>query len=226
VLDPVEVDAALDLARRGFAWLVWTDRQLQAQRLHFDVVRESLDDARAAEGLVRATWPQLPREARPPLERLDEFARYVASYLATSFEALEHPHEVEIDEHSACSLGARTETLSHLRPKRVNAAARARAKELELERMRRLAREEGLEVDDARLQLVLEDPALRDQRALSAYVEQLLARLRGEYAGPEVLALWRTFAWTATGAPKQDFELDVGLVRAAEERLVARLRSA
>ena len=38
------------------------------------------------------------------------------------------------------------------------------------------------------------------------------------------LALWRGFAWTSEGSPREGFQLDAEAILASEQRLIARLR--
>lgn len=47
-------------------------------------------------------------------------------------------------------------------------------------------------------------------------------RCDGLYTGSYVLALWRTFAWTATGSPKKEFRLNVDAI--AQDLLLEALR--
>jgi hypothetical protein len=47
----------------------------------------------------------------------------------------------------------------------------------------------------------------------------LLSRIKGISAGPAVLALWRGFAWTKQGSPKNDFKLSTEMIIDSEVRL-------
>jgi hypothetical protein len=51
---------------------------------------------------------------------------------------------------------------------------------------------------------------------MTAYAAALLRRLEGSTDGPEVLALWRRFAWTRSGSPRKDFVLTADAVLQAE----------
>ncbi len=53
--------------------------------------------------------------------------------------------------------------------------------------------------------------------------EELGKRFAGDYEGAEVLALWRRFAWTRTGAPKKDFELTSDAILAADATIRAKM---
>lgn len=54
-----------------------------------------------------------------------------------------------------------------------------------------------------------------------AYARELLLRLAGDPGDPAILALWREFAWTKTGAPKKGFRLDAQDILDAQEALRA-----
>ncbi len=75
---------------------------------------------------------------------------------------------------------------------------------------------------DARERL-LDDKELGEPIALGAYGRDLLRRVEGHSEGPAALALWRRFAWTATGAPRKDFTLSAEAILAAEARVQERL---
>ena len=66
---------------------------------------------------------------------------------------------------------------------------------------------------------IVDDPAMRETVALVAYGHDLLKRMQGIAEGPAVLALWRGFAWTETGSPKNDFHLEADAIVDAEKEL-------
>jgi hypothetical protein len=66
-------------------------------------------------------------------------------------------------------------------------------------------------------------PALREPIGLVAYGDDLLRRLNGISHGVATLALWRRFAWTAQGSPRQGFQLTAAAIVDAERALVAAL---
>jgi hypothetical protein len=48
--------------------------------------------------------------------------------------------------------------------------------------------------------------------------------MHGFASGPEVLALWRGFAWTKSGKIKPKFKFDAELICAAEDHLAETVR--
>ncbi|MCB9892565.1 MAG: hypothetical protein H6832_01620 [Planctomycetes bacterium] len=52
--------------------------------------------------------------------------------------------------------------------------------------------------------------------SLVTYGHELLRRCAGEPSGPEVLALWRSFAWTTSGSRVAGFELSADAILEAD----------
>ncbi|MCA8971975.1 MAG: hypothetical protein KDC95_19465 [Planctomycetes bacterium] len=55
--------------------------------------------------------------------------------------------------------------------------------------------------------------------ALVTYGHELLRRCAGEPSGPEVLALWRSFAWTTSGSRVAGFQLSADAILEADRRV-------
>ena len=125
----------------------------------------------------------------------------------------------------SCSFCAVAVSAPQLRTKRLGRRDKDRAKKLELDCLKELAASQELSFDADVLAKLLSDRSTREQAAIVAYAGQLFRRCDGAYAGPWVLALWRTFAWHQTGSPKKNFELTSDLVLAAEQALINRLLS-
>ena len=62
--------------------------------------------------------------------------------------------------------------------------------------------------------------------ALATYGTQTIHRAAGENVGPEILVLWRKFAWTPQGSPIRGFKLDADLVLRAEQQIADHLSGA
>lgn len=224
MFDRKEAQRAIDLAHRAWEWLQWMQRSILAHRIGLDEVHVVMDDAASIRALTRRAASQLPAKASVPAKDLDDFSRYVASYLSTSFDVHERPQQRVIVV-CPCMMCTLLVQLPHLRPKKLSAADQRRADVLARERLQSLARDAGVTLTPERAVELARDAELRADLATSAWVEQVLARLRGECEGPAVLALWRRFAWTDSGAPKRGFEMSLELLEAAEQRLVSRLRA-
>lgn len=223
-VERTEVEEALEIARRAYRWLKWIEGEAGAGRLALLELHDALDDVAVLERLLGIFWTRTPTQARPRDHETARFVRHVASYLSSSLDFDDERRVVEArSDHFDCLLGVRFKALPHARPKRLRPIDKERADALERAVLVRVANEAGAQVADDRIQRLLEEPQLREARAVCAYIDLLLARQRGEAAGPEVLALWRRFAWTTTGAPRQDFELTVELYDQSLEQLRAAL---
>lgn len=74
--------------------------------------------------------------------------------------------------------------------------------------------------------MLLKDENHSRDAAMVAYAGELVRRCGGAWNGPEVLALWRGFAWTATGSLIRGFELTLSDILHAEDRLKRAVREA
>jgi hypothetical protein len=219
-----DVEEALEIARRAHRWLRWMEGEARTQRLSVPQLHHALDEVGALEQLVRAFWNRTPTQARPREHDIARFVRHVASYLSSSLDFDDKHRVVEARrDHFDCMVSAQFQALPHARPKRLRPVDKERADGLERAVLVRMANEAGAQLAEERVQRLLDAPQLREARAVCAYIDLLLARQRGEAAGPEVLVLWRRFAWTTTGAPRQDFELTVELYDQSLEQLRAAL---
>ena len=113
---------------------------------------------------------------------------------------------------------------SHLKTRKLTSRDKRRARRLKEDTLRQLALDDGRNMTEREGSALCDDEALREDIALLTYGHELMRRAQGANEGPPVLALWREFAWTRTGAPKQDFRLEVLSIVDAEEKVLARIR--
>lgn len=179
--------------------------------------------------MLDVLFANLSASARPPTRDgvpMRRFASFFASYLETSFELDADPGtRLESPCGCYCSYCAVAAAAPHLRTKRIGRPEKRRARELQRECLRGLARSRDLSLDDDTLAALLEGRTTRRRAALVAYAHQLFRRCGGAHTGPWVLALWRTFAWRETGSPDPDFELTPEVVLDAERALLETLSS-
>ena len=221
------LEDAVDIQQRCYRLLRWLQSRVDDRELPLAVAHSVLDEVETTECWLVAHWPQLPPDARPPSVRdsnpLRGFANYFTSYVMVSFELVRHPPtHLSSSSLCFCPICARLRLASHLRPRRITSAIKRYATEETVEHVLALAHEDGVAPsrDEVR-RWVLTD--LRADAALSTYGVDLLARVRGRTAHPMSLALWRRFAWTPSGAPRQGFRLTADGILAAEQRVRARL---
>lgn len=82
-----------------------------------------------------------------------------------------------------------------------------------------------VELPDEAVDVLLDDPELREALALAAYGEDLLRRLQGKSYGATTLVLWRRFAWVPEGSPKKEFVLSAEALLKADAMLRGKLQN-
>ncbi len=225
LLRPDEVEAAVSLQQRSYALLRWAGSNMDGQQ--FDEVHAAGEDLRSARGWLERNWSRLPLDCRPGEREFEAFANFFSTYLLTSFDLIEEPGsrgESVSGTSCNCELCMYLARAPHLKAKRIQRGDRQRAQGLMAKRLRQLGVDLGVPLAPGEDDELLKDPELEEDAALSTYGVQLLERCEGRGAGPEILALWRRFAWNQQGSPKQGFQLTAELVLDAEAQLVERLR--
>lgn len=225
LLRPDEIEAAVSLQQRSYALLRWAGGNMDEQK--FDEVHTAGDDLLAARGWLDRNRRRMPPEFRPEERELEAFASFFSTYLLTSFDLVEEPGMRGVSmwgTSCTCEICIYLARAPQLKAKRLERGDKLRAQRLMANRLRQLGTDLGVALAPGREDELLKDPELEEDAALSAYGVQLFERCEGRGDGPEILALWRRFAWTRQGSPKQGFRLSPELVLEAEARLVERLR--
>jgi hypothetical protein len=211
----------------AYRLLRWMAEAVERGFVGFDRAHEyATMDAAAAEWIAKH-HENLPTDGRPAARRgpeLERFARYFSTFLKTSFELVEEPGKTLKSPCGCfCEMCSYLANASHLKMRKVTRAHRRRAEELKRHHLGRLFSDAGLEGVD--VEALLRNDELSRRAALSAYGAELLRRCRGHSYGAPVLALWRQFAWTSTGAPDRKFQLTYEGIAEAREALLAAARS-
>jgi hypothetical protein len=146
-----------------------------------------------------------------------------SSYLLASFDIEEQPGKRYIphnmrNSHTPSSFVANP----HLRPKKQTREDKARAQKLKLSYIMQLSLDCGNPINDERAKAIVENSELKEAVAMATYGEQLIFRMKGHVEGSAILALWREFAWDASGSPKKNFKLDANHILRCEEAIVAK----
>lgn len=151
---------------------------------------------------------------------LRPFANLFASYLETSFDLFEAPGPRRTSDcHGSCPCCSYLAAAPNLQPQKLGSIDKHRARLLEAAYLKSVAERRGAALTDAECDALLAKPELREPLAMATYARELVRRMNGEPTGAEVLALWRWFAWTATGAPKRDFRLDAAMLIEAQHEI-------
>jgi hypothetical protein len=195
----------------------WLADQIDRGLMPFDQMHHTMSVEEAATVWILHHHALLPRDLRPPPEDAAAFANLFASYLVTSFDLLATPPTRSVTRCGCpCIFCTTLVSLSHLQPKKVTPIDKTRATRLEAQFVEARTATLGRAPSRDAIARIVADDALREARAMTAYAAALLRRLEGSTDGPEVLALWRRFAWTRSGSPKKDFVLTADAVLQAE----------
>ncbi len=198
-------------------------KQLTPARFHD--LHESGVPGDGVELWLRFNIHRIPEDAQPPPGEMRGFVNYLDSYLTTSFDLLDDPGtrlaSIGTCDCSLCTYAARRPYLQAKKPRQSDKDRATRACR---ERLAELAREEGLELPEARTEEIMASSQARRDSAYSAYGTALLERVRGGDSGPYVLVLWRMIAWKPEGSPIPGFTLEPEDIFAAEQRLREALR--
>jgi hypothetical protein len=218
VKNEAALEKALELQSMAYQLLRWLRERVDRSTVSFDSAHDRLSMPEAAHDWLKSNYSVIPVRCRPDRADLKAFANLVASFLATSFDLVQAPGTRKITGCGCwCSWCSSMVSASHLRTKKLTRQDKKRAHALQAEALLQRALDRGwsLSPDDA------EGIAgrLPEEAAILAYADQLLRRMKGDFEGPAVLALWRRFAWSKTGAPKKNFRLKLEAIRRAESRI-------
>lgn len=215
---------ALSLHAQSYEFLLWM-AELE-RRNTSDVNHQSSRLQDASYDWIERNYEVIPPTARPSREDLRAFANLFATYLESSFDLDESPGErlYSDDAHCFCPMCSWMVAIPNLQPKKLSPFDKRRAKNLQREFVHQMAKTMGPEAESA-CEHVLANASLREDIAVATWTSQLLRRLEGLTPGPAILALWRGFAWKATGSPKKNFQLSPELVEESVNRLQEALRS-
>ncbi|MGC4007003.1 MAG: hypothetical protein QM811_29310 [Pirellulales bacterium] len=221
------LNRALDLQERSYRLLRWLADAVGRGRVAFETAHEYATLPATAERRIFRHYANLPEDARPAIADLSEFASFFTTYLINSFTLVATPGQRRFSPgaHCFCPWCSWLIAAPRLKTIKPTAADKKRARHLQEDALRALALEDGLVVDDVALETILRNEDDARRAALVAYGRDLPARLRGIARGPEILALWRAFAWSKAGSPLSGFRLTAELLIAAERALVATLRA-
>ena len=215
-----QLELAIEIQSRSFKLLQWLAKAIHEGFVPLTKAHDVADAAHAAQSWIEGHYHNLPLECRPDPAHIKEFANFFGSYLETSFDIIETPPERYVSECGCfCPMCRRLANPQHLKTKSLTKMDKNRAAKLRIRRIEMLALEEGLPFNESLVHESLQDAEVRRSASLSAYGSELLERLNGFSDGPAVLALWRDFAWTSTGAPNRQFKLNAELIHQAEQKL-------
>jgi len=232
MIDADEIKLAVELQRKSYGLLQWIGEAVRKGELLLSRAHEYGTESEAFREWLVTYWRQIPGRLRPRMSDAGEVDRYVnlfVSYLSTSIELVEEPGLQLAPQWGAaewrckCPLCSRLVRASHVQARKLRDEDRRRADEEKLGYLARLAALHRRRLSDDAARELVDSDETSELVALATYGESLVGRSRGQAGEPALLALWREFAWTSTGAPKRGFELTAASILESEAELAKRL---
>ena len=226
MLSQPEMRRLVDLQHRSYLLLKWMAKAVSEGFVNFETAHDYSTLPEAAAGWILGHYMNIPDNARPPREEIPAFCDFFSTYLTNSFDLVSDPGQrlYSPDAHCSCPMCSWLIDAPNLRTRTIQAADKRRAQKMRVNALLNLAADRQIDVGDSEIAELLEDREAFEDASLLAYGCDLLQREKGIANGPAVLALWRGFAWNASGSPKHGFQLKAKMIVAAEDRLAALLQ--
>jgi hypothetical protein len=220
-----EVERAVGLQAKGYQLLRWLEKALDKGLITPEAAHAHATLEESAYAWIDRHYLNLPSAAQPAREDLLSFSKLFSTYLLNTFDLESNPgfRLSSPDAHCFCPYCTWMVRVPHLRPKKIGVADKKRAERMERGFILALAAETAQPAVDDLVEGLLHSPELREPLGLCAYAVDLLQRLKGIAIGTASLALWRSFAWTPQGSPKQGFTLSATAIMDAQQTILERL---
>jgi len=227
MLNPAEVHRLVELQQRSYLLLQWIAQAVSDGLIHFEVAHKYSTLPEAAQEWILGHYMNIPDHARPSREDLPSFCHFFSTYLTNSFEFICNPGKqlYSPDAHCFCPMCSWLVDAPNLKTKKIGTADKRRAQTMRGNALLNLAAENRLPLGGDAVEKLLSDRPTYEEASLLAYGYDLFEREKGIANGPAVLALWRGFAWHASGSPKHGFRLSSQMIVDAEKRLLSVLQS-
>ena len=221
MLNRTELSRAVEMQKRSYKLVLWMGDAVQNGFIQIDTAHHYSSLPEAAERWILGHYENIPQNARVASEDLGTFCAFFSTYLKNSFDWVRNPGRQLDPRDWCCSWCSLLVDSPNLKTKKVTSAHKRRARKMKVSALRWLATEAGVSLTESHIDELVDHPTLREAISLLAYGIDLLNRMKGVAAGPAVLALWRGFAWTLTGAPKPRFQLTTDAIIEGENRLLS-----
>jgi len=224
-MDRESVERAVRIQRTGYRFLKWLESALERGFVEPEAAAGYAAEGAAAREWIERHWANLPPEARPERDEVEDFANYFTTYVDGSFTLDADPGEVLFSDHCNCPFCSWMVRRKHLRPARTLSGDKKRARTMQGNYVAQLALDLGLECDASLVEALCGRSDLRAAIGLATYAADLQRRMRGFNEGAAALVLWRTFAWDEHGSPKRNFELTADEAWAAQDAIARELKA-
>lgn len=221
LLDPQQLDLAVAMQAKSYALLKWVGQAVSTRALSFHTAHQSASLPAAAKDWIENNYWNIPSAARVDEKDTLVFANFFSTYLENSFDLIESPGKIKYspDAHCFCQFCSWMVDAPHLKTKSLTTRHKKHAVNMQIDALMQLAIDIGADLDKSRAEEIANHPETGEASALHAYGHDLIQRLNGIANGPSVLALWRRFAWNASGSPKPKFQLKAKMILDAESQL-------
>ena len=225
MLDQTEVRRLVDMQHRSYQLLRWMADAVSQGFVDFTTAHRYTALPEAAAAWILGHYENIPEQARPDRKDMQPFCDFFSTYLTNSFDLISNPgkRRYSPNNHCFCPMCSWLVDAPHLKTKKLSPADKRRAERMRINAMLNLAAHRHIPINEAQIEKLLADRQVFEDASLLAYGADLLQRGKGIANGPAVLALWRGFAWQASGSPRPQFQLTAELIFSAEKRLLALL---
>lgn len=221
LLETKQLDLAVAMQAKSYALLKWVAQAVSSGSLSFQTAHQSSSLPAAAQNWIETNYWNIPSAARVDKKDLSVFANFFSTYLENSFDLIERPGKIKYspDAHCFCYMCSWLVDAPHLKTKSLTTRDKKRAVNMQIQALMQLAIDNGAALEESRAEEIASHPDTGEASALLAYGHDLIQRLDAIANGPAVLALWRRFAWNASGSPKPNFQLKTKMILDAQSRL-------
>lgn len=221
LLESKQLDLAVAMQAKSYALLKWVGQAVSTRALSFHTAHQSASLPAAAKDWIESNYWNIPSSARVESKDVAQFANFFSTYLENSFDLIESPGKIKYspDAHCFCPMCSWLVDAPHLKTKSLTTADKKRAVNMQIHALMQLAIDTGAALDELQAEEIASHAETGEASALLAYGHDLIQRLDAIANGPAVLALWRRFAWNASGSPKPRFKLNAKMILDAESRL-------
>jgi hypothetical protein len=221
LLDQRKLDLAVEMQAKSYALLRWVGQAVASGLLSFRTAHTYSSLPLAAAEWIEKHFQNIPEAARVDQTDIPVFANFFSTYLENSFDLIENPGKIKFspDTHCFCPMCSWMIDAPNLKTKSLSAGDKKRALKMQIHSVLQLGIDTSAPLDESLAQAIVSQNG--EATALLAYGHDLIQRLDATANGPAVLALWRRFAWNASGSPKPKFRLSTKMILNAESELRA-----
>jgi hypothetical protein len=219
LLDPHQLDIAVEMQAKSYALLKWVGQAVSSGLLSFRTAHEYSTLPLAAADWIEKHFLNIPNAKRVKHEDIPVFANFFSTYLENSFDLIASPGRTKYspDAHCFCPMCSWMIDAPHLKTKALSTADKKRAVKMQQHAVIQLGIDIGAKPNELLADKIVSENG--EASALIAYGHDLTQRLHATANGPAVLALWRRFAWNSSGSPKPKFRLSIKLMLDVESQL-------